>query len=169
MVWHGYCRMSAPVSFTATACMARTSPRRATASTPTRWCSIRTPRPWRARCVGRRDVRLPGRRSRRRICRSTTRDNAALAPLAAVIDAAFTWGDDAPPRTPWHETLIYEVHVKGFTTAASGRPARRCAAPTPGWPSEAAIRHLKRARRHRRRADARASSCLRSASRRARA
>jgi glycogen operon protein len=43
------------------------------------------------------------------------RDNARLAPLAAVVDPAFTWGDDAPPRTPWHETVIYELHVKGFT------------------------------------------------------
>ena len=43
------------------------------------------------------------------------RDNAAFAPLAAVIDPAFTWGDDRPPRTPWHNTVIYEVHVKGFT------------------------------------------------------
>ena len=44
-----------------------------------------------------------------------TRDNAAFAPLAAVIDTAFTWGDDRPPRTPWHKTVIYEMHVKGFT------------------------------------------------------
>jgi glycogen operon protein len=44
-----------------------------------------------------------------------TRDNAAFAPLAAVIDPAFTWGDDRPPRTPWHKTVIYEMHVKGFS------------------------------------------------------
>jgi isoamylase len=43
------------------------------------------------------------------------RDNAAYAPLAAVIDPAFTWGEDRPPRTPWHETVIYEMHVKGFS------------------------------------------------------
>jgi glycogen operon protein len=43
------------------------------------------------------------------------RDNAALAPLAAVIDPAFTWGADRPLRTPWHRTVIYELHVKGFT------------------------------------------------------
>ena len=28
---------------------------------------------------------------------------------------AFDWDDDRPPRTPWHETLVYEMHVKGFT------------------------------------------------------
>jgi glycogen operon protein len=32
-----------------------------------------------------------------------------------VVDEAFTWGDDRPPRTPWQDTLIYELHVKGFT------------------------------------------------------
>jgi len=43
------------------------------------------------------------------------RDSAARAPLAAVVDSAFTWGDDAPLRTPWHNTVIYEMHVRGFT------------------------------------------------------
>ena len=43
------------------------------------------------------------------------RDNAATAPLAVVVETAFTWGDDRPPRTPWHQTVIYELHVKGFT------------------------------------------------------
>src|SRR5881397_752164 len=43
------------------------------------------------------------------------RDNAQFAPLAAVIDSAFTWGNDRPLRTPWHNTVIYEMHVRGFT------------------------------------------------------
>src|SRR5687768_5221965 len=43
------------------------------------------------------------------------RDNAAVCPLASVVDTAFTWGDDRPPRTPWHKTLIYEIHVTGMT------------------------------------------------------
>ena len=59
-----------------------------------------------------------------------------------MIDPAFTWGDDRPPRTPWHKTLIYELHVKGFTQAASRTCPRSCAAPTPGSASEAAIEHL---------------------------
>ncbi|MSO49166.1 MAG: glycogen debranching enzyme GlgX [Acidobacteria bacterium] len=37
------------------------------------------------------------------------------APLGVVIDPAFDWADDRPPRTPWHETVIYEAHVKGLT------------------------------------------------------
>jgi glycogen operon protein len=32
-----------------------------------------------------------------------------------IVDPAFTWGDDRPPRTPWRDTVIYEMHVKGFT------------------------------------------------------
>ncbi len=43
------------------------------------------------------------------------RDNAWCAPLAAVVDPAFTWGDDRPPRTPWHNTVIYEMHTRGFS------------------------------------------------------
>ena len=40
------------------------------------------------------------------------RDSAAAMPKCKVVDPAFTWGDDRPPRTPWHDTLIYELHVK---------------------------------------------------------
>ena len=42
-------------------------------------------------------------------------DSAEHMPKAIVVDTAFTWGGDRPPRTPWNETLIYELHVKGFT------------------------------------------------------
>ena len=43
------------------------------------------------------------------------RDNSAFAPLAVVVDPAFTWGSDAPPKIPWHKSIIYELHPKGFT------------------------------------------------------
>ncbi len=43
------------------------------------------------------------------------RDSAEGLPKCVVVDPAFSWGDDAPPRTSWHKTLIYELHVKGFT------------------------------------------------------
>jgi len=43
------------------------------------------------------------------------RNNAASVPKAVVIEQAFTWGDDRLLRTPWDRTIIYEVHVKGFT------------------------------------------------------
>jgi glycogen operon protein len=43
------------------------------------------------------------------------RNSAPGMPKCRVVDTAFTWGDDRPPHTPWHETIIYELHVKGFT------------------------------------------------------
>ncbi len=43
------------------------------------------------------------------------RDSAPHVPKSVVIDPAFSWGDDRPPRTQWHQTIIYELHVKGFT------------------------------------------------------
>ena len=43
------------------------------------------------------------------------RDSANGTPKCRVIDPAFTWGDDRPPHTPWHATVIYELHVRGYT------------------------------------------------------
>ncbi|MEW5709259.1 MAG: glycogen debranching protein GlgX [Pseudomonadota bacterium] len=43
------------------------------------------------------------------------RDSAPGMPKCQVVDTAFTWGDDRRPDIPWHETIIYELHVKGFT------------------------------------------------------
>lgn len=43
------------------------------------------------------------------------RDNAPEMMKCAVVDPAFDWADDRAPRTEWHQTLIYELHVKGFT------------------------------------------------------
>jgi glycogen operon protein len=42
-------------------------------------------------------------------------DSAGYVPRSVVVDPAFDWGDDRPPRTPWHHTIIYETHVKGLT------------------------------------------------------
>jgi isoamylase len=52
------------------------------------------------------------------------RDDASGMPKNRVIDSAFTWGADAPPRIPWHETIIYELHVKGFTMCHPDVPAQ---------------------------------------------
>ena len=43
------------------------------------------------------------------------RDNAGSIPKCVVIDQAFTWGGDQLLRTPWDRTVIYELHVHGFT------------------------------------------------------
>src|SRR5262245_27986721 len=69
------------------------------------------------------------------------RDNAPVAPLASVLEMAFTWGDDRAPRTPWHKTFIYEVHVKGFTERHPGVPEEKRGTYA-GLASDAAIEHL---------------------------
>ena len=69
------------------------------------------------------------------------RDNAPFAPLAAVLDPAFEWGHDAPPRTPWHETVIYEVHVKGFTARHPDVPSHLRGTYL-ALASDAAVRHF---------------------------
>jgi isoamylase len=43
------------------------------------------------------------------------KDSAPFAPKSVVIDGAFDWEGDHLLRIPWHETVIYETHVKGMT------------------------------------------------------
>lgn len=43
------------------------------------------------------------------------RDSAKYAPKCVVVDPAFSWASDTPPKIPWDRTIIYELHVKGFT------------------------------------------------------
>jgi glycogen operon protein len=51
------------------------------------------------------------------------RDSAIFVPKSVVVDrAGFDWGDDRPPRTRWHETVIYEAHVRGLTKLHPGVP-----------------------------------------------
>lgn len=69
------------------------------------------------------------------------RDSAAFAPLAMVVDPAFTWGNDRHPRTPWHKTILYELHVKGFTQLQQGLP-ERLRGTYAGLASESVIKHL---------------------------
>jgi isoamylase len=42
-------------------------------------------------------------------------DSAPHVPKAVVVSPYFDWGADRPPDVPLHESVIYEVHVKGFT------------------------------------------------------
>ena len=42
-------------------------------------------------------------------------DSAAFMPKSVITSPYFDWGADRYPRRPWHETIIYEVHVRGFT------------------------------------------------------
>ncbi|MFS0884447.1 glycogen debranching protein GlgX [Aeromicrobium sp. 179-A 4D2 NHS] len=42
-------------------------------------------------------------------------DSAGHVPYSIVINPYFDWANDRLPRTPYHESLIYEAHVKGLT------------------------------------------------------
>ncbi len=64
-------------------------------------------------------------------------------PKGIVVDGPFDWQDDAHPRTPWNETIIYETHVKGFTYHHPGVP-EELRGTYLGLASEASIDHLKR-------------------------
>ncbi|MBV9392748.1 MAG: glycogen debranching protein GlgX [Verrucomicrobia bacterium] len=69
------------------------------------------------------------------------RDNASFAPLASVLEPAFTWGEDHFPRTPWHKSVVYETHVKGFTALHPQVP-EQLRGTYAGLASPAAIRYL---------------------------
>ena len=43
------------------------------------------------------------------------RDNAHIAPRAVIISEDFDWENDSAPNTPWAETIVYELHIKGFS------------------------------------------------------
>ncbi len=71
------------------------------------------------------------------------RDDAAGVPRSVVIDPAFDWGDDRSPDVSWHESVIYELHVKGFTRRHPDIP-ERLRGTYAGLAHPAAIRHLQR-------------------------
>ena len=53
------------------------------------------------------------------------RELSRRAPLRArVIDPQFSWGADRPPAVPWRESVIYELHVKGYTRRHPAVPER---------------------------------------------
>jgi len=42
-------------------------------------------------------------------------DSAPFVATSVVINPFFDWGNDRQPNTPWHRTVVYETHVKGFS------------------------------------------------------
>jgi isoamylase len=50
------------------------------------------------------------------------RDSAPFMPRCRVIDPAFTWGEDRAPRTAWERSVIYELHVRGYTKSHPAVP-----------------------------------------------
>jgi glycogen operon protein len=70
------------------------------------------------------------------------RDSAGALPKCVLVDSAFDWGGDAPPRTPWDRTVIYECHVKGMTMRHPEVPDRLRGTYL-GLSSEPILRHLR--------------------------
>ncbi len=68
-------------------------------------------------------------------------DDAAAMPKAVVTDDAFIWEGDRPPKIPLSDTVIYEVHVKGFTNRHPGI-SEDLRGTYAGLASQAAIAHL---------------------------
>ena len=69
-------------------------------------------------------------------------DSAPFMPKSVVVNPHFDWHLDRNPRTPWHRTIIYEVHVKGFTMRHPGIP-EELRGTFAGLAHPAAIKHLK--------------------------
>jgi glycogen operon protein len=94
---------------------------------------------------GKADYRAPlfayARRGSESDLQPDIRDSAAGVPKCIVTHGEFDWGGDKAPRIPWHRTIVYELHVKGFTKTHPGvpEPLRGTYA---GLASPAAVEHL---------------------------
>ncbi len=69
-------------------------------------------------------------------------DSAPFMPKSVVVNPHFDWHLDRNPRIPWHRTIIYELHVKGFTMRHPGIP-EELRGTFAGLAHPAAIKHLK--------------------------
>jgi isoamylase len=74
--------------------------------------------------------------------RNTT-DSAPYMPKNIVINPFFDWGNDRSPRIPYHETVIYEAHVRGLTLRHPEVPLHQRGTYA-GVSHPAVIEHLKR-------------------------
>ena len=99
--------------------------------------------PYAREIVGRFDwADLPFAADRAHPKQMDTRDNAATALKARVTLDAYDWGDDCAPGVPLADTLLYELHVKGFSALNPAVPAALRGSYA-GLGHEASIAHLK--------------------------
>jgi glycogen operon protein len=77
----------------------------------------------------------------RDVARIDERDTQAHVPKGIVVDPYFDWQNERRPRTPWHETVIYEMHVRGFTKTHPEIP-EAIRGTYAGLAHPAAVRHL---------------------------
>ncbi|HEX4902433.1 MAG TPA: glycogen debranching protein GlgX, partial [Acidimicrobiales bacterium] len=75
--------------------------------------------------------------------RPNTEDSAVHVPKSVVVNPFFDWANDHSPGTPLEDTIIYEVHVKGFTARMPGIPDE-LRGTYAGLAHPAAIQHLRR-------------------------
>ncbi|MGA5062396.1 glycogen debranching protein GlgX [Streptomyces exfoliatus] len=71
------------------------------------------------------------------------RDSAPFVPKGVVVQDDDDWSDDRRPKTPWQDSVIYEMHVKGFTKLHPGIP-EHLRGTYAGLAHPAAIEHLVR-------------------------
>lgn len=70
------------------------------------------------------------------------RDSAPFVPRSVVVEAGFDWGGDRHPAIPWHKSVIYEIHVKGFTAIHPDIPSSQRGTYA-GLAHESSIEYLK--------------------------
>jgi isoamylase len=75
--------------------------------------------------------------------RRNTANSAPFMPKNVVINPFFDWGNDRPPHIPYHETVIYEAHVRGLTLRHPEIPLHQRGTYA-GLAHPAVIEHLKR-------------------------
>lgn len=71
------------------------------------------------------------------------RDSAPYVPKGVVVHDDEDWSDDHRPKTPWADSVIYELHVRGFTRLHPGIP-EELRGTYAGLAHPAAIDHLVR-------------------------
>jgi glycogen operon protein len=81
--------------------------------------------------------------ARRELLDPYARALSKSVPLRArIVDERFDWGDDRPPAIAWRDTLIYELHTKGFTQRHPDVPAE-WRGKYLGLTADSVLRHLK--------------------------
>jgi isoamylase len=70
------------------------------------------------------------------------RNSAAFVPKSVVVRDQFDWGNDRSPAVAWPDTVIYEVHVRGFTMTHPDIPPE-LRGTYAGFAHPAAVEHLR--------------------------
>ncbi len=70
------------------------------------------------------------------------RDSAPFVPKGRLIDCAFNWDNERAPRRPWSDTVIYELHLRGFTMLHHGL-AQRLRGTFAGLADQNAVQYLR--------------------------